>query len=126
MKSSNRQYPCFFNSFICTGPPAIIADVRASDICLTDVTISWNPVTSDPVCGPVSYDVTISPSDGVMMMRITDTSYNITGLTPDNSYTVTVAGRNDAGVGESSLTNVTTLTDSKLNTDECTIIMFSM
>ena len=38
------------------------------------------------------------------MMRITDTSYNFTGLIPDNSYTVTVAGRNDAGVGES--TNV--------------------
>ena len=35
------------------------------------------------------------------MMRITDTSYNFTGLTPDNSYTATVAGRNVAGVGES-------------------------
>jgi len=34
-------------------------------------------------------------------MRITDTSYNFTGLSPDNSYTVTVTGRNDAGVGES-------------------------
>ena len=53
------------------------------------------------MCGPVSYDVTISPSDGVEMMRITNTSCNFTGLTPDNSYTVTVAGRNDAGVGES-------------------------
>ena len=62
--------------------------------------MSWDAVTSDPVCGPVSYDVTISPSDGVMMMRITDTSYNFTGLIPDNSYTVTVAGRNDASMGE--------------------------
>ena len=34
------------------------------------------------------------------MMRITDTSYNFTGLKPDTSYTVTVAGRSDAGVGE--------------------------
>jgi len=32
-------------------------------------------------------------------MRITDTSYNFSGLTPDNSYTVTVASRNNAGVG---------------------------
>jgi len=64
--------------------------------------ISWDPVSSDPVCGPVSYNVTISPSDGVVMMRITDTFYNFTGLTLDNNYTVTVAGRNDAGVGESS------------------------
>jgi len=54
--------------------------------------------------------VTISPSDGVMMMRITDTSYNITGLTPDNNYTVTVAGRNSAGIGESSVHVVSTVT----------------
>ena len=59
--------------------------------------MSWDPATSDLVCGPVSYDVTISPSG--VMMRITDTSYNFTGLTPDTSYTVTVAGRNNAGVG---------------------------
>ena len=68
--------------------------------CLNSVA-SWDPITGDPLCGPVSYDVTISPSDGVMIVRITDTSYNFTGLTTDNSYTITVAGRNDAGVGES-------------------------
>jgi len=73
--------------------------------CLS-IIASWDPVTSDPLCGPVSYDVTISPSDGVMMMRITDTSYNFTRLTPDNSYTVTVAGRNDGGVGESASVTV--------------------
>jgi len=75
-------------------------------MCLENfVTISWDPFTSDPVCGPVSYDVTISPSDGVMMMKITDTSYNFTGLQFDTNYTVTVAGRNSAGVGDSSETN---------------------
>ena len=81
--------------------PPVVDDIRSSEICLeTSVIVSWDPL---PLCGPVSYDVTISPSDGVMMMRITDTSYNFTGLTTNNSYTVTVAGRNDAGVGESSL-----------------------
>ena len=35
------------------------------------------------------------------MMRVSDTSYNFTGLTPDNNYTVTVAGINNADVGES-------------------------
>jgi len=54
------------------------------------------------VCGPVSYNVTISPSDGVMM-RITNIFYNFTGLTPGTSYTVTVAGINMAGVGESNI-----------------------
>ena len=87
----------------CTGPPSS-GNFISTNICINDFTISWDLFTSDPVCEPVSYDVTISPYDGVMMMRITDTSYNFTGLTPDNSYTVTVAGRNDAGVGES--TNV--------------------
>jgi len=42
-------------------------------------------------------------------MRITDTSYNFTGLAPDNSYTVTVVGRNNAGVGESTSLVVRTL-----------------
>ena len=83
------------------GPPSPVSSVTTtSSGCLSTI-VSWDPVTSDPVCGPVSYDVTISPSDGVMMMRITDTSYNFTGLTPDNIYTATVAGINDAGVGVS-------------------------
>jgi len=81
------------------GPPLIVHNIIEKERCLSDFTVSWNPVTSDPVCGPVSCDVTISPSNGVMMMRITDTSYNITALTPDTSYTVTVAGRNSAGGG---------------------------
>ena len=42
------------------------------------------------------------------MIKITDTSYNVTGLIPTTSYTVTVAGRNDVGVGQSMITNVTT------------------
>ena len=97
-----------------TGPPATSTNVIAVNICLTDFTASWDPVTSDPVCGPVSYDVTISSSNGVMMMRITDTSYNFTGLIPDSSYTVTVAGINNAGVGRSSSTTIRTFQDSKL------------
>jgi len=36
-------------------------------------------------------------------MTITNTSYNFTGLQFGTNYTVTVAGRNDAGVGESSI-----------------------
>jgi len=83
------------------GPPSPVSSIiTTASGCLSTI-VSWNPFISDPVCGPVSYDVTISSSDGVVMMRITDTSYNFTGLIPDNSYTVTVAGRNIAGVGRS-------------------------
>jgi len=81
------------------GPPSPVSGIfTTASGCLSTI-VSWDPVASDPVCGPVSYDVAISPSDGVMMMRITDNSYNFTGLTPDNSYTVTVASRNIVGVG---------------------------
>jgi len=43
------------------------------------------------------------------MMRITDTFYNFTGLTPDNSHSVTVAGRSNAGTGGSTLLTVRSL-----------------
>ena len=55
------------------------------------------------------YNVTILPDDdGVMMMRITDTSYNIIGVTPNTRYDVTVSSRNDAGMGQSNMIIVTT------------------
>ena len=38
------------------------------------------------------------------MMRISETFYNLTGLTPDTYYTVIVTGTNMAGVGESIVT----------------------
>jgi len=49
------------------------------------------------------------------MIRITDTSYNFTGLSHDNNYTVSVAGRNNAGVGTSTEIIVRTLQNSKRN-----------
>lgn len=72
------------------------------EICINDAIISWDEFHYDQLCGPVTYDVTLSPSDGIMMTRITNTSYSFTGLMPNNSYIITVAGRNAApGVGES-------------------------
>ena len=52
-------------------------------------------------CGSVSYRLTIS-SDGmmIMMMMITDTSYNFTGLTPGTDYTVSIEPSNMAGSGQ--------------------------
>lgn len=34
------------------------------------------------------------------MVNITDTSYNFTGLKPNTTYTVTIAGINMAGTGQ--------------------------
>ena len=104
------------------GPPSPVRNITtASSGCLSTI-VSWDPVTSDSVCGPVSYHVTISPSDGVVMMNLTDTSYKFTGLTPDNSYTVTVAGRSVAGVEEST----TRMVSVAGNFSECTVYLFTI
>ena len=68
---------------------------------MCDITVSWTPSSGDPVCGPISYDVTISPSDGVMIMSINDTYYDITGLILATSYNITVISSNMAGTVES-------------------------
>jgi len=44
------------------------------------------------------------------MMRTNNTFYNFTGLTSNNSYTVTVAGSNDAGEGKTGMLELSTLT----------------
>ena len=78
-------------------------------MCSVNFIISWNAVNSSSACGTVLYNVTILPDDdGVMMMRITDTSYNITGVTPNTRYNVNVSSRNDAGMGQSNMIIVTT------------------
>jgi len=89
--------------YVYVGPPSSVSSITIGETCLkTSTIVSWSPSSSNSVCGPVSYNVTISPSDGVMMMmNITSTFYNFTELTPGNNYTVTVAGINLAGVGES-------------------------
>ena len=99
------MYVAICNISFLTGPPSPITSITASDTsCLaTNVTVSWDPSTSDPVCGPLSYNVMISPSDRVTVMIITDTTYNFTTLTPGTTYTVTVAANNMAGDGQSNM-----------------------
>ena len=63
-----------------------------------EIIVSWSPVSSDRVCGPVSYNVTVMPSHG-MVMRVNDTAYNITGLYYDTDYTITVYATNSIGDG---------------------------
>ena len=89
-----------------TGPPSPITSITATNAsCLTTlVVVSWTPSSGDPVCGPISYNVTISPFDGVMIMNITNTSYNVTTLTPGTNYTVTVTAINMGGAGNSIMT----------------------
>ena len=72
---------------------------------LNEILVSWSPVGSDRVCGPVTYNITVMPSHGMMMM-INDTAYNITGLYYNTNYTITVYATNNAGYGESAMVTV--------------------
>ena len=64
--------------------------------------VSWSSVDSDTMCGPVTYNITVMPSHGMIMM-INDTVYNITGLNYNTNYTITVYAANNAGDGESTV-----------------------
>ena len=74
---------------------------------LSEILVSWSPVGSDTVCGPVTYNITVMPSHGMMMM-INDTAYNITGLYYNTNYTITVYATNNAGDGEPATVTVKT------------------
>ena len=84
-------------------PHSPINDFTVRELCDTTISgISWTLSNGDPVCGPISYELTISPTNPmIMIMRINDTSYDITGLTPGTSYNLTVISSNMAGSVES-------------------------
>ena len=74
---------------------------------LNEIIVSWSPVSSDEVCGPVSYNVTVMPSHGMVMM-VNDMAYNITGLYYDTDYTITVYATNSLDDEVSSTVTVRT------------------
>ena len=74
---------------------------------LHEILISWSPVGSDTVCGPVTYNITVMPSHGMIMM-INDTVYNITGLYYNTNYIITVYATNKHGDGEPTTVTVKT------------------
>ena len=75
---------------------------------LNEILVSWSPVSSDRVCGPVSYNIAVMPSHG-MIMRVNDTAYNITGLYYNTDYTITVYATNSVGNGQPATVTVRTL-----------------
>ena len=57
--------------------------------------------------GPVTYNITVMPSHGMIMM-INDTVYNITGLYYNTNYIITVYATNNHGDGEPATVTVKT------------------
>ena len=75
---------------------------------LNEILVSWSPVDSDTMCGPVTYNITVMPSHGMIMM-ISDTVHNITGLHYNTNYTITVYAANNYTSGEPATVTVKTL-----------------
>ena len=88
-----------------TGTPS--SPVLTYKSTLNEVLVSWSPVDSDTVCGPVIYNITVMPSHG-MITIINDTVYNITGLYYNTNYTITVYATNDHSSGEPATVTVKT------------------
>ena len=104
------MYICnYFSINFLTGAPS--SPVLTYESALNEILVSWSPLDSDTVCGPVTYNIIVMPSHGMIMM-INDTVYNITGLNYDNKYTITVYANNSHTSGEP----VTVIVDTKQGT----------
>ena len=100
---------CFF---IYTGPPSIGS--VTNEICLNDIMLSWIVMSNLIACGSVSYNVTIL-SEGMIIRTImtTNTSYNITELTPGTNYIVSIEPSDMAGSGQAYTEMIRTAPNSK-------------
>ena len=93
-----------FTSCVLTGPPDDVTDIKTT----CGGVVQWGKPSSDPVCGPVWYTVTISTEGGILITtgNTTVTSYNITGLNDNTVYHVNVTASNNAGSSNSTSTYI--------------------
>ncbi|MCF6351909.1 MAG: GEVED domain-containing protein [Cyclobacteriaceae bacterium] len=89
-----------------TTAPTVPTGLATSNITQTSLTLTWNASTD--AVGVTGYDVY---QDGVLITSVTNTTLNISGLTPGTSYAYTVRSKDAAGniSAASAVHNVTTV-----------------
>ena len=93
----NNKYKLHYINFLAASLPSAPLNLSlVFSSFISTITINWVVPLDTPLCVH-SYTVTISDSSLIMVYNTTDTSLNITDLTPGNEYSVTVAGRDGAG-----------------------------
>ena len=101
------------NCFLLTGPPGDISDVIIPPDTITaySFVVQWSRLSSDPVCGPVLYTVTVTEEGMLIIINTTilAANYSVTGLNNNTVYNVSVTASNNAGsianIGMSVMTN---------------------
>jgi len=95
------------------GPPSNIS--VTFEVCLNDIIISSLRITSDPVCGDVSYYVRKADTMRITdIMRINEFPHKLNRLTPNTNYIISILPMNNAGYGEPYNRSITTAPSSKL------------
>ena len=97
-------------------------DIRFPTESITDTSfvVQWDAVTNHSVYGYI-----VNWTDGanpIQTVTVNETSYKVTGLTPNTTYTVNVAAVNKCGTGVSSVgERVTTSPSFSVNTVSTTV-----
>ncbi|RBQ21893.1 glycoside hydrolase [Spongiactinospora rosea] len=87
---------CKLNGESCDGvptdtPPTAPTNLRSTEVLPTSAALAWNASTDDK--GIKNYDVL---RDGAVVTTVTGTTANVTGLTPETTYSFTVRARDTA------------------------------
>ncbi|MFF5218898.1 glycoside hydrolase family 9 protein [Micromonospora sp. NPDC000442] len=103
-----------------TVPPSAPSSLTASAITTTGATLSWAPSTDN--VGVTGYRIYRGPALGdVLVATVTGTTYAVTGLQPENTYSFYVVAIDAAGNASSPSERVTVTTSAPLPTSPCRV-----
>ena len=105
-----RTYTCVSKLYcFYTVAPSAITAIEVNEICTNDFTVSWTPASNEE---GLSYNVTLLLQSGVIFISdlTINTSYNLTGLTPNTNYSVSIASVLNSCTGTPNTIMITTVT----------------